>query len=45
MDRCMGLLEKLLSLTERFKDQMDATDCDEWQNISAETADLRESMT
>ena len=45
MDRyeaAMKLLEELLSLTERFKGQMDAADFDDWERISAETADLRE---
>ena len=45
MDRyeaAIKLLEELLALTARFKDQMDPADCDSWQRISAETADLRE---
>ncbi len=45
MDRyeaAMKLLEELLALTARFKSQMVAADCDTWQRISAETAELRE---
>jgi hypothetical protein len=35
------MLEKLLSITESFKDKMALSDRKEWSRISAETADLR----
>lgn len=38
----LDLLESLLSITERFKDQLEPTERDRWQWISATCADLRE---
>lgn len=41
MNNLLDLLESLLSITERFKPEMDSEDCREWQRISAECADIR----
>jgi hypothetical protein len=42
MTELLNLLESLLSITERFKREMDHNDCDEWQRISAKCADISE---
>lgn len=38
----LGMLESLLSITEQFKDKMDARTRGRWLKISAQTADVRE---
>jgi len=42
LDRAINLLEELLSITEKFKNQLNSVDRDRWSEISALTADLRE---
>jgi hypothetical protein len=37
-------LEKVLSITEQFKDNMDSKDRKVWQDISASTADERDNI-
>ncbi len=41
VERMLNMLESLLSITGRFKPEMSSEDCDEWQKISAATADMR----
>jgi hypothetical protein len=40
----LNMLEELLSITGRFRPQMDAADRHTVQRLSAETSDLREDL-
>lgn len=44
MSDLLDVLEHLLAITERFVDAMTETEREEWQDISARTADLRDGV-